>query len=269
MLAWRSAFVVLFAAALLYPALATPAKVRDRFDVSAGRTLDGMAFMERAVYSDKDVAMPLADDLAAMRWMLAELPGSPVVAEVNTSPKLYGWGNRFAMFTGNPAVIGWDFHERQQRGRVADEEITQRIRDVQRAYETPDANEAFRLLSPLRRSLRRRRPAGARVLPGARRSGATGAGRLWEPVFRQGEVSRLSPRPRAAGCAGSARSRLRHGTRATGSAGLAAYTMTGGWSYTQNDSSASEVGQVAPSSRGSDSNRAASRKPSCSSRSRS
>ena len=88
--------------------------------------------------------MPLTDDLAAIRWFQSEVAGSPVVAEANTYPTLYGWGNRFAMFTGNPSVVGWDFHQRQQRSIVSDTAVPDRIADLQEAYRTTDPQRAFR-----------------------------------------------------------------------------------------------------------------------------
>jgi len=87
----------------------------------------------------------LAFDRQAIDWIQRHVDGSPVVAEVNTDPALYAWGNRFAMFTGNPSIVGWDYHERQQRPWQS-EEVRQRIRDVQAAYRTPDAGRAYRLL---------------------------------------------------------------------------------------------------------------------------
>jgi YYY domain-containing protein len=112
---WSTAFAALLSGALLYPLLATPAKINDRFDRSVGATLDGTRFMDKAIYKDRGQEMPLVYDSLAMQWLEQHAPGSPVVAEVNTSPTLYGWGDRYAMFTGNPTVIGWSWHEQQQR----------------------------------------------------------------------------------------------------------------------------------------------------------
>ena len=139
---WRLAFVCLLGAATLYPILATRAKIGDRFAPSVGRTLDGTAFMARAVLHDKGRDIPLVYDREAIRWVLGTLDGSPVFAEINTFPTLYGWGNRYAMFTGNPDVVGWDYHERQQRPTQS-MLVTKRIQDVQTAYRTTDARVAY------------------------------------------------------------------------------------------------------------------------------
>jgi uncharacterized membrane protein len=142
---WRGAFIVLCSAALLYPVLATRARVADRFDVSVGPGLDGMAFLDRAIYSEHEQDLYLTYDAQAIRWVQSSVSGSPVFAEANTAPTLYGWGNRFAMFTGNPDVIGWDWHERQQRGAVPGDLVSRRVQDVQHAYESADPTDAYRV----------------------------------------------------------------------------------------------------------------------------
>ena len=141
---WRYGFAILFVATLLYPVLATRARVQDRFDGSVGSSLDGMAFLDRAVYTDRDRPLRLAYDADAIRWMQANVEGSPVVAEANTTPTLYGWGNRFAMFTGNPSVVGWDWHQRQQRGVVPGDQVMKRVQELQQAYASPDPALAAR-----------------------------------------------------------------------------------------------------------------------------
>jgi YYY domain-containing protein len=141
--AWRTAFGLLFGAVLLYPLTATGPRIADRFEGSTERTLDGSAFMERAVLREKDQQIPLKDDLEAIRWMEQHLPGAPVIAEVNTHPNLYGWGDRFAVYTGNPVVIGWDWHQRQQRAAVPSTMISKRLEDLQKAYSTTDPRQAY------------------------------------------------------------------------------------------------------------------------------
>jgi len=184
---WRVAFVALLAVAALYPLLATPAKIDDRFDASVGRTLDGAAFMERAVFTAHDVAMPLADDAEAIRWFQQNVTGSPVVAEVNTTPTLYGWGNRYAMFTGNPAIIGWDYHQRQQRPRQH-ELIAQRVADVQGAYRTSDPAVADRILRRYGASYVVVGPLERAYFPEGDSKWAAGEGRFWTLVHRNATV---------------------------------------------------------------------------------
>jgi YYY domain-containing protein len=179
---WRLAFVCLLSAAALYPILATRAKIDDRFAPSVGRTLDGTAFMGRAVLHDQGRAIPLVYDREAIRWVLETLDGSPVFAEVNTFPILYGWGSRYAMFTGNPDVVGWDYHERQQRPPQS-MLVTKRIEDLQSAYRTTDARLAYSIfrrygvryfvVGPLERA----------YFPQGQSKWRSGQGSLWNLVY--------------------------------------------------------------------------------------
>ncbi len=90
---------MLFASALLYPPLAARAKIADRFSAEARpQGLDGMAYMEKAHYFDNNQDMQIADDKAAIQWMLGNVRGSPVILEGITPG--YRWGNRFASTPG-------------------------------------------------------------------------------------------------------------------------------------------------------------------------
>jgi uncharacterized membrane protein len=144
--AWRVAFVLLLVVGLLYPVLAARAKIADRFEQSAGRTLDGTAFMTAALLDEGGRAIQLGPDREAIRWLLEHVEGSPVVAEVNTTPTLYGWQGRYAVHTGNPTIVGWDFHQRQQRPQQS-ALVQRRVEEVQRLYRTADPEAAARILS--------------------------------------------------------------------------------------------------------------------------
>jgi YYY domain-containing protein len=144
-LAWVTT-VVLLGGAVLYPATAARAKILDRFSEEASpRGLDGMAYMDRAEYFDNGVTLALSDDKAAMLWMMQNVSGSPVILEANTP--LYRWGNRISIYTGLPSVIGWDWHQKQQRSVVPGAAIDKRLMDVQEIYNTEDLNRAQQLLN--------------------------------------------------------------------------------------------------------------------------
>lgn len=121
-LSWGIVFAVLLAATLVYPVYATRARVNDRF-TELPRTLDGMAYMPHATYTDapdgaQPVEMDLGQDYEALIWMQDTLPGSPVVLEAWAN--LYRWGSRVSVYTGLPTIIGWDWHQNQQRPGYAD-----------------------------------------------------------------------------------------------------------------------------------------------------
>ena len=51
---------------------------------------------------------------------------------------------RVSIYTGLPTVLGWDNHQRQQRGYSPT--IGERIGDIRRIYSTTDHEEALKLL---------------------------------------------------------------------------------------------------------------------------
>jgi YYY domain-containing protein len=139
---WLACLGVLFAATLVYPVLGTRARIADRFDTSfAG--IDGMAFMDRSTYRESRATLELGPDKAAIRWLQENVEGSPVVLEGLTD--LYRWGNRVSVYTGLPSVVGWDWHQRQQRVDYA-WAVTQRRSEVDLAFSTPDVQRALDIM---------------------------------------------------------------------------------------------------------------------------
>jgi len=143
--AWSIGAVAAIAAGAVYPVLATPARIQERFNRSVAGTLDGTAYMHSSVYVEHGAQIRLPYELDAIEWMQNNLTGSPIIGEVNTAPTLYGWGSRFSVYTGNPDIIGWDNHERQQRAAVPQLMISQRVDDVQKAYSTTDPALAYQI----------------------------------------------------------------------------------------------------------------------------
>ena len=141
---WWGMFALLFCLAALYPIWASRAKIYDRFDTRVGPTLDGMAYMKRAIYYDNG-PLELKWDYDAINWLLDNVQGSPVIAEGNADERgLYRWGSRISIYTGMPTIAGWSWHQRQQgRGDAID----RRIRDVHTLYRDPDINVAWDILN--------------------------------------------------------------------------------------------------------------------------
>ena len=134
---WSWAAMALLAGSLLYTLIASAAKIKDRWVPQAPRGLDGMAYMPQAVYFDQGQAIPLAEDYRAILWLRENVQGSPVIVEANTPE--YRWGTRFTIYTGLPGVVGWSWHQRQQRGVVtSDTWVTQRVAEVATFYRTLD-----------------------------------------------------------------------------------------------------------------------------------
>ncbi len=141
---WQAGVIVLVCAAALYPIMATPAKMRDRMMEESEHTLDGMAYMQDATYYDQDREMDLSEDYNAIRWMQENIKGSPVIVEGNTPE--YRWGSRYSIYTGLPGVVGWNWHQRQQRGFVSTDWVTNRVAEIADFYNTPDPEEAKRFV---------------------------------------------------------------------------------------------------------------------------
>ena len=98
----------------------TAARQNQRF-AALSPTLDGLAFLKSAQYPEdlgdenpaNDREIRLEDDEPLIRWLRANVQGSPVIVEA-VGP-LYHWTGRISEYTGLPAVIGWDWHQIQQR----------------------------------------------------------------------------------------------------------------------------------------------------------
>jgi YYY domain-containing protein len=133
---WLISLLVLVLFATLYPPLATLAKIEDRFDTSQGPGLDGWTYMETANYWDPNgQRYDLKWDLEAIRWLLDNIVGSPVILEGHTPE--YRWGARYSINTGLPTVLGWNWHQRQQRAAADDQEVWTRAKDIARIYDEP------------------------------------------------------------------------------------------------------------------------------------
>ncbi|HEY9086798.1 MAG TPA: DUF2298 domain-containing protein, partial [Anaerolineaceae bacterium] len=138
--AWQGALAVLVFSAALFPLLAGLDKVKDRMSDAAPHTLDGMAYMPYSVYYENDHELKLLEDYQAIRWMQENVTGSPVIVEANVSE--YRWGSRFTIYTGLPGVVGWNWHQRQQRAVTPSEWVTQRVDAIGQFYETTDRQQA-------------------------------------------------------------------------------------------------------------------------------
>jgi uncharacterized membrane protein len=137
---WLAGLVVLLVPALAYPAVAVPARLGDRFQGETAVTLDGRAFLDGAVYHDR-ADLVLAHDRRAIDWLLDTVEGTPVIVEGHTPE--YRWGGRYSVHTGLPTIVGWSWHQRQQRAILADTGVERRIRDVELIYTSTEPREVL------------------------------------------------------------------------------------------------------------------------------
>ena len=113
--AWRLAAFALTAGAALFLLMGGMGKIHDRMTPSAPRILDSMTYMDFATYNERGTELDLSADYRAILWMQDHVKGSPVIAEAPSAGIQYEWLNRFSIYTGLPDVIGWEWHQIQQR----------------------------------------------------------------------------------------------------------------------------------------------------------
>jgi uncharacterized membrane protein len=139
-----TALGLLLLGVLLYPVFATPVRLDDRFEGSSSTGLNGEAYAEVAVYNDEHGPIALSQDLEGIEWMRHNVEGTPTIVEGRA--QLYRWGGRFSIYTGLPTVIGWDWHQTQQRGDFAFM-VQRRVFDLDNFYNTTDESAALRFLA--------------------------------------------------------------------------------------------------------------------------
>ena len=139
---FTTTLLVLTISCFSYTILGTKARINDRFS-STTPTLDGTIFMEESTYKDPLGDITLKYDLLAIEWLNLNLKGSPIISEANTP--LYRWGSRISVYTGLPTIIGWDWHQTQQRNKYK-EQIKIRKNDLNLIYSTPDLKISLDLL---------------------------------------------------------------------------------------------------------------------------
>jgi len=110
---WQVMMILLISGAASFTVTGIMGKIKDRWILEAPRTLDAMTFMKFANYDDFDHRLDLSEDYNAIRWMQDNVQGSPVLVEANCGE--YRWCTRFTIYTGLPGVVGWNWHQRQQR----------------------------------------------------------------------------------------------------------------------------------------------------------
>jgi YYY domain-containing protein len=144
--AWAVALVVLIGGGMIYPVSGTRARVdtSERFPQYQGHSNNGIEYMQYAVYGDPQGGeLQLSYDYEAIQWMRANVQGSPVIVE-GSAPG-YRWGARFSIYTGLPTVIGWGWHQRQQRGEF-EYMVTERENDLTEFYSSPTIEPAINFL---------------------------------------------------------------------------------------------------------------------------
>ena len=184
---WQTAMILLLASAALFTVTGISGKIHDRWIVEAPRTLDSMTFMNFAQYDDFGQRMDLSEDYRAIRWMQSNIKGSPVIVEANCVE--YHWCTRYTIYTGLPGVVGWNWHQRQQRGLMSTW-VEDRVAEVGNFYESVDVEYArsfldkydvsYIMVGPLER---------AAYTPEGIAKFKQFAGKYWTEVYRDGDTA--------------------------------------------------------------------------------
>jgi uncharacterized membrane protein len=138
---------LLIVGGLYYPLLASPNKANNfqsqppaQAGVCPGvPTLDGLGFL---CESDRG-------DFEAIAWISANLPPTATVLEAAGGSYSTEGAERVSMSTGNPTLLGWDFHERQWRGNAFDALAGARPDAIQAIYRTAGPDELLASLARL------------------------------------------------------------------------------------------------------------------------
>jgi YYY domain-containing protein len=145
---WMGLFFALLFSASVYPLLGTPQRVADRFPGQRPLigTLDGMAYMTVGSYAwpDDSNRIELKYDYEAIRWLLANVRGTPVIAEA-ALPYYREGGSRVASYTGLPSVLGAQHAGEQRYGW----QVGQRDGEVRDFYTTSDIGRTLELIRNL------------------------------------------------------------------------------------------------------------------------
>ncbi len=142
---WLAFAALLLSVAALYPIMSTQGKIAMRMVPRAPNTLDGMEWMQSAVYGYGDKSIPLIDDYKLIRWLQDNIQGSPVILEAQMPEYLLG--SRITMNTGLPTVLGYRFHQTQQRSiDPLPTLIWGRVGNVTSLYNTTEMSTTLSLL---------------------------------------------------------------------------------------------------------------------------
>ena len=140
---WITMILMLSMSVILFPIIASADKITDRISNTVPITLDGMEYMRYSSYSENNQVMDLKQDYELIRWMQDNINGTPIIIEANVPE--YRWGNRITIYTGLPGVVGWNWHQRQQRSINPSDWVFKRVEDVNTFYSITDISVAKEL----------------------------------------------------------------------------------------------------------------------------
>lgn len=150
---WYTPCVTLLFIAALFPIMGTRGRSFDRMAPDLPLTLDGLEYMtqsshyESSPQTGKANWIDLSVDHKLIRWLQENVIGSPVIIEGRRGPSEYHWNGRISISTGLPSVLGWNFHQRQQRTfHPMPRWVEQREYNIQQFYNTASIDIAVDII---------------------------------------------------------------------------------------------------------------------------
>jgi len=141
---WVTLVSLLSISVVMYPIIASTDKIADRISSNVPATLDGMEYMRYSSYTENNQEMDLNQDYELIRWMQDNINGTPIIIEANVPE--YRWGSRITIYTGLPGVVGWNWHQRQQRAINPSDWVFKRVEDVNTFYSATEMSTAKGLI---------------------------------------------------------------------------------------------------------------------------
>jgi hypothetical protein len=93
--------------------------------------------MRDAPASEQGRPIALKPDADAIAWIQQHIGGAPVMLEAHQPS--YRWGGRVAIYSGLPTLLGWEWHQVQQRMIVNAKPIVEaRAAAIDQIYRSPD-----------------------------------------------------------------------------------------------------------------------------------
>lgn len=128
--------------AMSYPFFAIHPRVNDRF-IQTELTLDGLKYADSAIHAEKDKMFSLKSDGEMIDWLNASVKGNSVILEAVGDQ--YRWNARVSSYTGLSTVLGWPWHQTQQKPYIHSN-IVNRTEDIRTIYQTDDLALKLKLI---------------------------------------------------------------------------------------------------------------------------
>ena len=187
---WSTVGLVMFACTTMFLITGGSEKMGDR--MTPGKvppTLDSINYMNYATYSERDKDMDLSQDFRAIRWMQDNIKGSPVILEGTPAGVQYTWFSRYSIYTGLPTVVGWQWHQEQQRTLMPDGTVAARGQEGQQFYRTIDLSEAQAFLKKYNVRYIVVGQLERAAFPEGLAKFDEQSGKLWEPVYHDADTT--------------------------------------------------------------------------------